>query len=409
MYSAGVNALRDALNISLKALLLLLLTTLMLEVALQLVFPHLPPAVIKRMPQYQERLGHRLITEHGAREFPAGQAVEYEVSPISGDLYDLSCIRPEDAQPFEPYHVSFKRDEHGFRNDEPWPDDVDLVVIGDSFTAAELIQRPFWQGLSESMLTLGLPGSGTLEQQRLFDAFALPRQPELVILAFFAGNDLNDSARFAEMLRAGMNRHDLAHSGKSPLDYSVVFRLFQFVSETATSNPDADCHYPMMARADPPAPVAFYKKFLPVLGADKQSLRSSEAFQLTKTSISEMAAALQAVGAELLLMYIPQKAELYWNYLDEKSKQTIIDVESRDSQLAGLQDIDMNLSSQRDAMRELAEEIGIAILDLTPPLAQAIRAGQSPYFFADTHWNQLGHDIARNALLDFLNRSNLNE
>lgn len=400
--------MKDALNISLKALLLLLFTTLLLELVLQLVFPHLPPALIKYMPQYQERLGHRLVTEHGAREFPAGQAVEYEVSPLSGDLYDLTCIRPADAQPFEPYHVSFRRDQHGFRNDEPWPHDVDLVVIGDSFTAAELIRRPFWQGISESMLSLGAPGTGALEQQRLFDAYALPRQPELVILAFFAGNDLKDTARFAEMLRAGMNRHDLAHSGKTPLDYSVVFRLFQFLSETTASSPKADCHYPMMARTDPPAPVAFYKKFLPLLGADERTLRNSEEFQLTKTSVSEMAAALQPAGAELLLMYIPQKAELYWNYLDDESKQTIIDVESRDRQLSGLQGIDMNLTVQRDAMRELAEEIGIAFLDLTPALAQAIRAGQSPYFFADTHWNQLGHDIARNALLGHLNRSNLN-
>lgn len=401
--------MRDALSILLKALLLLLFTALLLELVLQLVFPHLPPAVIKYMPQYQERLGHRLITEHGAREFPAGQAVDYEVSPLSGDLFELTCIKPADAQPFEPYQVSFTRDQHGFRNDEPWLDDVDLVVIGDSFTAAELIQRPFWGGISDSTLSLGAPGTGTLEQQKLFEAFALPRQPERVILAFFAGNDLKDTAKFAEMLRAGMNRHDLAHSGKTPLDYSVVFRLFQFLSERTTSSPEAGCHYPVMAHTDPPTPLAFYRKFLPVLGADEQSLRNSEEFQLTKTSISEMAAALHAIGAEFLLMYIPQKAELYWNYLDDKSKQTIIAVESRDRQLSGLQDIDVNLAVQRDTMRELAEEIGIAFLDLTPALAQAIRAGQSPFFFADTHWNQVGHDIARNALLDFLNRSNLNE
>lgn len=401
--------MKDYLLIFLKALVLLLFTTLVLELALQLVFPHLPIAIIKFMPQYQQRLGHRLLTEHGAREFPAGREVAYEVTPLSGDLYDLTCISPADAQQFEPYHVTFTRDQHGFRNDEPWPDDVDLVVLGDSFTAAELIQRPFWHGLSESMLSLGTPGTGTLEQQRLFNAFALPRKPKLVILAFFAGNDLQDTARFSEMQRAGMNWHDVTHRGKRLLDYSVVFRLLQFVSETTTSSPKTSCHYPMMAQTDPPTPVAFYRKFLPVLGADEQTLHNSEEFRLTKTSVSEMAAALKLTGAELLLMYIPQKAELYWDYLDDESKQTIIDVESRDRQLLGLQNIDTNLSAQREAMRQLAVEIGIAFLDLTPALAESIRSGQSPYFFADTHWNQLGHDIARNALLDFLNRSNLNE
>jgi hypothetical protein len=390
-------------------MLFLMLTVAALESLLQLAFPQLPPAVINQMPQYQERLGHRLVTEHGAREFPAGQVVQYAVTPLSGDLYALSCIQPADSPSFEAYQVSFTRDRHGFRNDEPWPVDVDLVVIGDSFTAAELVQRPYWQSLSDSMLILGLPGSGTLEQQRLFDAFAWPRQPNLVILAFFAGNDLRDTAKFAEMLRSGMNRHDLTHHGKNPLDYSVVFRILQVLIETTNAKESTDCHYPLMAQTEPPTPVAFYRRFLPVLGADSESLQQSEQFQRTKTSIAEMATALRSIDSQLVLMYIPQKAELYWNYLDDESKQIIIDAESRDRQLAGLQNIDLNLSAQRDAMRRLADDLGLSFLDLTPALAQAISAGQAPYFFADTHWNQSGHDIARIALLDFLNQSKLNE
>ena len=140
---------------------------------------------------------------------------------------------------------------------------------------------------------------------------------------------------------------------------------------------------------------------------DEVSLLQSEALQLTKQSISEMASALKSYGAELLLLYIPQRAELYWNYLDEASKATIVEVESRDRRLTGLDKIDENISVLRDRMKQLAADQGISFLDLTPPLADAIRAGQSPYFFADTHWNQQGHNIARNALLDFLNRSNL--
>ena len=399
--------MRDLLKITLRATLLLFITVCALEAVLQLAYPHLPQVLIKDMPQYLERIGYRLRTEHGVREFPAGEVVNYEVTPLSGDLYRLSCISPADAQPFEPYRVSFKRDGHGFRNDEPWPDDVGLVVIGDSFTAAELIQQPFWQGVSETVLALGVPGTGTLEQQRLFNAFALPRQPELVVLAFFAGNDLHDTEFFAEMLRQGITRHDRAHRDKNPLDYSVVFRMLHFLSEATTPIAQRNCHYPLIAQTEPPTPVAFFKKFLPLLGMDKESLIQSEMFQLTRTSISEMATALRTIGAQFILMYIPQKAELYWDYLDDASKKKIISVESRDRRITGLEKIDGNLSAQREVMRELADEIGISFLDLTPPLAEAIRAGQSPYFFSDTHWNQNGHDIARKALLDFLNRSNL--
>ena len=385
----------------------MLATILALEIVLQLAFPHLPQALIEFMPQYLERMGHRLVTEHGVREYPAGQVVAYDVTPMSGDMYQLTCISPAEAQDFEAYQVSFKRDRHGFRNSEPWPEDLDLVVIGDSFTAAELIQRPFWQDLSESMLVLAVPGTGTLEQQLLFDAFALPRKPEIAVLAFFAGNDLSDNASFAEMISQGLTRHDKLHRGKNPLDYSVVFRLLQVISQATTPDPAISCHYPMIAHTDPPTPVAFYRKFLPILGTDRDTLLQSEALRLTKQSISEMASALKSYDAELLLLYIPQRAELYWDYLDEASKATIIKVESRDRRLTALDKIDDNLSVQRDVMQQLAADLGISFLDLTPPLADAIRSGQSPYFFADTHWNQQGHNIARNALLDFLNRSNL--
>ena len=394
-------------GIALRAFLLLLATIFAVELALQIVFPHLPQEIVAYMPQYLERMGHRLITEHGAREYPAWQLAEYDVTPLSGDLHHLTCLEPADAQPFEPYRVSFKRDGRGFRNAEPWPEDVDLVVIGDSFTAAELIQEPYWQGISDSMLILAVPGTGTLEQQRLFDEFALPRKPETVVLAFFAGNDLNDTQFFADMLREGFTLHDKSHQDKNPLDYSVVFRILQYVSEATTPSADRSCHYPVTAHADPPTPVVFYRKFLPLLGADRASLLQSEKLALTRKSLSEMANALQPSGARLLLMYIPQKAELYWNYLDDASKAKIIEVESRDRSLTGLDKIDENLSVQREVMRELADALGIAFLDLTAPLDEAIRAGAQPYFFADTHWNQQGHNIARNALLDFLNQSNL--
>ncbi len=399
--------MRDLLLIFTRALLLALVTILALEIALQIAFPLLPPDLTEVMPQYLERLGYRLNTAHGALEYPARERVSYDVTPLSGDLYHLTCLKPADAQPIATYKVSFMRDGHGFRNVEPWPDDADLAVIGDSFTAAELIQRPFWHNLADSMLVLAVPGTGTLEQQRLFEAFALPRRPETVVLAFFGGNDLNDTRFFADMQRAGLTRQAIAHRGKTALDYSVVFRLLQFLSEVAAPDAAAECHYPVAAQTDPPTPVAFYRQFLPLLSRDKASLLASEELRLTKTSLSEMASALDTNGGAFILMYIPQKAELYWRRVDAESKEAIIAAESRDGQFDGLDKIDENLSVQRDVMREIADELDIAFLDLTPALSEAIADGATPYFFADTHWNQDGHNIARNALLDFMNRSNL--
>ena len=398
--------LKDYLVIASRAVALLLFTVLSLEIALQLAFPHLPAVLVEPMPQYLERIGYRLNTEHGARQLPASQVVQYEVTPLSGDLYRGSCISPADAQPLEPYFVSFKRDSHGFRNQEPWPHDIDLVVLGDSFTAAELIQRPFWQDLSDSMLVLAVPGSGTLEQLQLFEAFALPRKPETIVLAYFAGNDLHDNRHLAWMRHKGWNWHDVVHLGKNTLDYSVLFRLLQILSEAALPVIERACHYPLIAHTEPPTPVVFFRKFLPQLRLKEEDLTESQQIQLTKTSISALASALPASDGQLILMYIPTKLEMYWQYLDDAAKAKFIDIETREHNVSGLKYLEANLHVQRQVMREMADELGVSFLDLTPPLEDAIRAGISPYFFADTHWNQQGHNIARNALIDLLNRSN---
>ena len=383
-----------------------LLTLLVLEGALQLAFLQLPQVLIEQMPQYLERSGFRLETAHGAREYPAGQAVNYEITRTSGDLYRLTCLLPENAPPFESYRVEFRRDAHGFRNEEPWPDHVELAIIGDSFVAAEAINVPFWGDLSGASLVLGLPGSGTLEQQRLYEYFAAAREPETVVLSYFGGNDLSDASDFAEMLRLGETFTTRAHKGKNPLDYSVLFNLALYLRKAIRSGA-GPCHYPQMALTEPPTPVAFYNEFLPVLALDYAVMRASESFRLTGVSIAEMAASQLARGGRFVLMYIPQKAELYWKLLSDQSKLSIASQLEAEYEIEGFQNIDANLSVQPVLLRELADELDIEFLDLTAPLAAAIAEGQQPYFFADTHWNQVGHNIARIALLERLNQPNL--
>ncbi len=400
---------RDIVGIAFRALMLLLATILALEAALQLGFTLLPDDLISDMPQYLERIGWQLTAEHGAREYPAGQIVAREVTPLSGDLYSLSCLEPRDAQPMESYSLSYKRDRHGFRNTDPWPDDVELVVIGDSFTDAELVQTPYWQGLPYATLGLALRDSGQLEQQRLFEFYGLPRQPETLVVGFFAGNDLANNRHFAQMRLDGKTWRDRYQRVSEPFKYLVVFRALEWLAElTRPGKEERWCHYPYFAETEPPTPVAFFHHYVRALGLDAEEIRQSDDLQLTRDSLSEMQAAMQANNGNVILMYIPSKPEIYWKHLDANTKLWLIGHEERRfGNMPSPETIDENTQDKRDVMRETADELGIGFLDMTEPLDDAIRAGQSPYFFADTHWNQLGHDIARIALLDFLNRTNL--
>jgi len=385
-----------------------LLSLFALEAALQLAFPLLPSALIEPMPQYRQRMGFRLEAAHGAREYPAGQKVDYHIGPQGGDLFALTCLSPAAAVEFAPYRVQFTRDQHGFRNDGEWARALDIVFLGDSFTAAEAVQAPFWQGLGGAQLVLGLPGSGTLEQERLYEAFARPRQPKLLVLAYFAGNDLADSALFAQLQRRGQSFAQHVQRAKSPLDYSLLVHMGLRLRSALSPASEGDCHYPQLAQTQPPQLVAFYDEFLAQLTMDSEDLRASEAFQLTRQSISRMAAAQQAHGGQMLLLYIPQKAEVYWPLLSAEVRARIMAGASTmvmlDMASAAL---DENGAMQRRVWAETAQELGIAFLDMLPALQAATSAGQRVYFFADTHWNQAGHNIAQNALLDWLNDFNL--
>lgn len=396
------------LKFFLRAGLMLLITLVSLEIVLQLALLQLPQTLIERMPQYQERYGIRLNTEHGTRQYPPKEAVDFEVTSRSGDLYRITCLSPAHIESIEPYRVAYTRDRQGFRNREPWPNDVELVIVGDSFTAAESVRRPYWDGIAESMLVFGLPGSGTLEQKLLLEAFGLPRQPEIVVLAYFGGNDLTDNESFAALQRAGKT-----HQNRNLLEYLVSFHLVLFLRDSILAASDDDCHYPQAALTEPPTLVAFFDRLIPALALDESALRASEMYQFTQAAIIEMSAMAQSRGAAFILMYIPQKAELYWKFLSRETRQFILDRLPKHLILGeapiSADQVDANLTVQRQVLASLAAEHGFVFLDLSPSLADAVQQGQSPYFFADTHWNQAGHDIAKAALLKSLNQSALDK
>ena len=62
-----------------------------------------------------------------------------------------------------------------------------------------------------------------------------------------------------------------------------------------------------------------------LLAVEQNSLVASETFQITQNSITGIMALANQNDAEFILMYIPQKAELYWNMLNTENKQRIIE------------------------------------------------------------------------------------
>jgi hypothetical protein len=405
--------LHKIIKLCFQGTIILLITLAVIEAILQVTFLSLPQAIIQRMPQYQERYGIQFNTPHGAREYPSHEQVDFEINQFSGDLYQISCLSPKDAVEIHPYQISYTRDTHGFRNPEPWADELELVIIGDSFTAAEAIRNPYWHDLADDMLVLGLPGSGTIEQSLLFKHFMISREAKTVILAYFAGNDLLDNLIFHDLQQNNLTFADKTHQNRTPLDYLVTLHLTLFVRDALSKSAQSDCSYPVQAQTQPPTPLAFYDGMVSLLTLNETELQGTQAFTITQSAIIDLADTIQESGGDLIVMYIPQKAEVYWQDLDTEIQKHIIDslpesplIEQAESVKTIL---DANLSAQRNLLKSLVNGSNFQLLDLTPFLIDAINKGQSPYFFADTHWNQLGHDIAHEALTDFLSDSTLDK
>lgn len=387
------------------------------EVLLQLTFTRLPVRLSHAMPQAPIRIGGiRYDTPHGAREYPAGQIIDFTVHSQYGDLFSQTCLSPEDAPPADPYQIHFVRDRHGFRNPEPWPDQADVVVIGDSFIEAVTIQNPFWQDLTPNLLAFGLAGTGTLEQTLMLEAYGLPRKPQVVIVTWFEGNDLTDNWAFHEARQQGESVYNAQTRGVRPWEYLVTFNILSQLLEPVAERVQAvDCQFPVEdSYGNPlaflPPPVA-----LSTISADK--LRDSAIFAVTREAILTAAQQTQATGAQFVLVFMPHKAHAYWPGLLEAQQialfsgytavfeptETGLEINWEINDPHEIADyLITNIEAQRELLAELAVEGNFAFLDLTPHFQEAAKAGQPLYFYGDTHWNQQGHDLAKGVLQDFL-------
>ena len=107
------------------------------------------------------------------------------------------------------FWYEFSVDEMGFPNSTyEWQDQYDVVIAGDSFTIRTAPQT--WIELLQeetamSTLTLGAPSWSTLNEVEAIKSYGLDKQPSWVLLMFFEGNDLFNTAQYVERQASGLS------------------------------------------------------------------------------------------------------------------------------------------------------------------------------------------------------------
>jgi len=114
------------------------------------------------------------------------------------------------------------------------------------------------------------------------------------------------------------------------------------------------------------------------------------------------------------LVYVPSKSHVYLPYLNdpETIEKVFIDVPRLKLDEAGFIQFtnekttseltSQHMDDQAGLWADFAAENNVRYLDLTPTFQEEAGAGAELYYPFDTHWNQLGHDLAAETIHQYI-------
>ena len=340
----------------------------------------------------------------------------YDLRQSDGDLYHymrghIVPVSP-DKDPVVA-HIHMITDANGFRNSPPEKATYGIVALGDSFTRASGVASPWTQKLAEQtemdVLNLGDVGFGPQDELKVLQQYGLKKQPQWVILAYFEGNDLYDAASYEQA-----NPFILFRFGRYMLNRSVE-GWQEKRSDGAQAAVAPTYRYPITLTINQKQiEMVFFSSYISWLSLSEEAIAASQNYRLVTETILQVRELSETVGANLLLVYVPSKSHVYLPYLDDPDTitQVFIDVPRLELDDAGfIQFTDQiatpeltreHMDDQARLLADFAVENQIHFLDLTPIFQAEAGTGAELYYPFDTHWNQLGHDLAASAISKYL-------
>ena len=323
---------------------------------------------------------------------------------------------------------------HGLRDIphayEPRPGSFRIVVLGDSFMEAwgvelaDSMPRRLEQGLaskSAEVINLGVRGYGTAQEYLFLKEEGLKYRPDLVVLAFFSGNDLRN------------NLAELEQNMREDLTPQAFGRPFARVEPAGVSfaQPDVERVEDYIAREerrfmssrgsplllirllerrsgrkrkyDPNVFLGAYlsgfdARISPTANQDLDAAQYrrwfDQAWEVTIALVLETRDLAREHGAELVVLMVPPDYvidEDKFRRLVERHPTLELDREAPDRRLSAA-----------------AAEHGFHYLDLEPVLRRAAERSEGPFYLGgDRHWNAAGHALAAEALIEYLERNDL--
>jgi lysophospholipase L1-like esterase len=353
-----------------------------------------------------------------------------------GDIVRMGFI-PADVSEGIVHRYPFHTDAEGFRNART-RDRIDIAALGDSFTDAMTLDgAAAWPSLLERDSRLAVQNYGTAafgpqQELRVLTDFALAHQPRVVVLAFFAGNDIFEAEAFEEFEQSNGTvwRTDPGWPIKpvvSRADTWFVVSALHAARRWASSRERVEAKEVEPAHKLPAATFpstsgfdrgmftatvngqvlrwAFMPPYLNTLRMSERDLSTRRGWTLTAQAIADMRDASRAAGAELVVMFLPFKSQVYLPLVQQALPPNDVAQALRFYLPDGAIDVaamSRNLLAQNHLMRRFCERAGIRFLDTTDALGARVRAGSNVYFPDESHLNETGHAVVADTLRSFL-------
>lgn len=339
------------------------------------------------------------VPRHGKRVV---NAIEFR-----GDVYS-----PGFGVEVEPIGYGASYTDQGFRVNSSAPP-FDVVVIGDSYvefgesddsTLSELLKQE--SGLST--LNLGRAWYGPPQYLEIFKRYGIGTKARYAILAFFSGNDAEDTRQYLRWQRGGeggdyysfvVGRRNFfiryVHAFRdtySTIRHSIKRQFWASSEATGTTLGDGtvkkalhpDIGMIQLNGHRIPMYFTYWNQH-----ATSTQLLEGEEWKSIRAVLGQFKALALQNGMIPLIVFIPTKIEVYGSLFDQQSGSRFL---SRiDEQLH----FEMNNSEALEAVSQVQT---LSIVNLLPLFKALAREGKVLYHPFDTHWNMTGRKAAAEAI-----------
>jgi len=297
-----------------------------------------------------------------------------------------------------------------------------ILVLGDSFTAglqvseAETFPKRLEAQLNQrypqtkfEVINAGVVGYGTHNQLAYYLHEGYKYQADLVLLAFFTGNDLTDNIWYSlyrleegELVSVpATKREDSSSSNSSQADsFFKKVRSFLYAHSRLYSVSIELLTFSAIQRAPGLAQLLVSLGFVeitqPLVNYGNLYVfrhLPDEAWATSQALLLRLNQEIEAHGSQLLVVILPDETDV-----DEARRQDIL---KRYGHLTKAKTVQAPPPTER--LAQILQQAGIAYLSLLPALQRGHQAAQMPlYFRYDGHWTPAGHQIAGQAIFEYL-------